>query len=118
MTHKTSYSTHHNIPAKYKEDFVNPDDVNDKRNKTVVKDKWHVHHHAINGADTPVMQLMGDTEFNLKVLKQEFVKDLIEVFEKHIGHYYIFETRIQEELWKLFELEDAFTKQHRNDKSI
>ncbi len=113
MTHKINYSTHHNIPVKYREDFINPEDVNDKRNKTVVKDKWHMHHHAINGADTPAMELMWDVKFNLKVFTQEFVKDLIEVFEKHIWNYYIFETRIQEELGRLFELEDAFNKYHK-----
>jgi hypothetical protein len=48
MTHKSGYSTHHNIPFKYKKDFVHPEEVNDKRNKTVVKDKWHVSHHAVN----------------------------------------------------------------------
>jgi hypothetical protein len=35
------------------------------------------------------------------------------VFEKHFGHYYQIETHIQEELWKLFELESAFnSKKH------
>ena len=61
---------------------------------------------------------MKTTEFNMKVLKEEFVQDLIAVFEKHIGNYYIFETRIQEELGRLFELEDTFTKQYKHGKSI
>lgn len=113
MTHKSGYSTHHNIPFKYKKDFVHPEEVNDKRNKTVVKDKWHVSHHAVNWADTPAMEMMNKIKFNLKVLQEEFAKDLIEVFEKHIWHYYIFETRIQEELGRLFELEDAFNKYHK-----
>ena len=77
-----------------------------------------MHHHAIHNADTPIMQMMRDVEFNIKVLKKEFAQDLIEVFEKHIGNYYIFETRIQEEIGRLFELEDTFTKQYRNGKSI
>ena len=114
MSRKSNYSVHHNIPITYKSDFVHPEEVNDQRNKTLVKDKRHIHHHAINGADTPAMEMMNKIKFNMKILEEEFARDLIEVFEKHIWHYYIFETRIQEELWRLFELENAFTKYHKN----
>ena len=114
MSHKSNYSTHHNIPQKWKDDFVHPNDINDSRNKTIVKNNWHAHLHWKDGADTPAMILMNDIEFNIKVLKKEFVKDLIEVLEKHIWNYYIFETRIQEEIWKLFELEKTFTHKKAN----
>lgn len=110
MSRKSNYSVHHNIPITYKDEFIHPEEANDRRNKTLVKDKRHIHHHAINNADTPAMQMMRDVEFNMKVLKKEFIKDLIEVFEKHVGNYYIFETRIQEEIGRLFELEDAFNR--------
>jgi hypothetical protein len=30
------------------------------------------------------MEMMNKIKFNLKVLQEEFAKDLIEVFEKHI----------------------------------
>ena len=45
MSHKSNYSTHHNIPQKWKEDFVNPEEINDKRNKTLVKNNRHAHLH-------------------------------------------------------------------------
>lgn len=115
MSHKSNYSTHHNIPQKWKEDFVNPEEINDKRNKTVVKNNRHAHLHWKDWADTPVMILMNDVLFNLKVLKKEFAKDIIDVLEKHVWNYYIFETRIQEELWRLFELERAFTHKKQNE---
>lgn len=118
MSRKNNYSEHHIIPQKWKEDFVNPNDINDSRNKTIVKNNWHAHLHWKDGADTPVMIIMNDIKFNLKVLKTEFAKDLIEVLEKHIWNYYIFETRIQEEIGRLFELENYFNHKKRDGQSI
>jgi len=107
------YSIHHKIPKKYKNQLEYPEEINCDANTQLVKNTWHTHKHWKDGADTPAMTLMEDTKFNLSILKREFVSDLIAVFEKHFGHYYQIETHIQEELWKLFELESAFnSKKH------
>lgn len=115
MSHKSNYSEHHLIPQKRKENFVNPQEVNDKRNKKIVKNNRHAHLHWKDWADTPAMVIMSDVMFNMAVLKKEFAEDIIAVLEKHVWNYYIFETRIQEEIGRLFELERAFTHKKKHD---
>lgn len=113
MSKKNNYSIHHLLPQKWKDDLINPSNINDDRNKVLIKNSLHWHIHWKDNADTPAMIIMNDIKFNLNILKKEFAKDLIDVLEKHIWNYYIFETRIQEEIWRLFELEGYFN--HKKD---
>lgn len=106
---KNWYSRHHLIPKKFSNDFEDKDDVNSKTNIKVIRNNEHIHLHWLHNAATPSMQLMNTIEFNMKVLKKEFIADLIDVLERHYGNYYEIKVYIQEELWKLFELEKNFT---------
>jgi len=115
MSHKSNYSEHHLIPQKRKQDFVNPQEINDKRNKKLVKNNYHSHIHWKDWADTPAMVIMNDVMFNIEVFKKEFAKDILAVLEKHVWNYYIFETRIQEEIWRLFELERVLNSKKENE---
>lgn len=114
MSHKSNYDIHHKIPQVWKKEFEHPKDINDPRNKAKVRKPRHVHHHWEHWADTPVMCMMSDVMFNLSVLEEWFAKDILKVFQKHYWNYYIFDTHIQEELWRLLELEDAFRNKKRN----
>ena len=60
------------------------------------------------------MTIMNDVMFNIAVLKKEFVEDIIAVLEKHVWNYYIFETRIQEEIGRLFELERVLNSKKKD----
>ena len=118
MSHKSNYDTHHLLPQMYKWCLKNPSDINRKENKKTVKRPRHTHKHWKDGADTPAMTLMEDTKFNLPILKEEFARDLIEVFTKHMWHYYIFEADIKDEIWRLFELVDAFNHKKTHGTTI
>lgn len=115
MSKKSGYSTHHKLAQKWKKDLVHPEDINDKRNKVLLPNNVHTHIHWKDGADTPAMVCMNDVIFNIDIFKKQFVKDIIDVFEKHMGNYYIYETMIQEEIGRLFELEKAFNKRKKGD---
>lgn len=102
------YSQHHKIPQKYKNELAHPEEINCKENVEPVKNTKHWHIHWLHWADTPAMIIMEDTKFNLSIFAKPFIKDIIDVLEKHFWHYYVIETHIQDELGKLFELENAF----------
>lgn len=108
MSHKSNYDIHHLLPQKWKDNLTNPEDINRKENKKCVRQNRHIHKHGKDNADTPAMVMMEEVRFNLPILKEEFARDLIEVFNKHLWDYYIFEAEIQEEIWKLFDLVDTF----------
>lgn len=108
MSHKSNYDIHHLLPQKWKNELTHPEDINRKENKKCVKKNRHIHKHWKDDADTPAMVMMEEVKFNLPILKEEFARDLIAVFNKHLGDYYIFEAEIQEEIWKLFDLVDTF----------
>lgn len=115
MSHKSNYDIHHKIPQVYKKEFEHPSDINDANNKQKVKKPRHVHHHWEHWADTPAMSMMSDVINNLSVLEDGFAKDILKVFQKHFWNYYIYETHIQAELWRLLELEDAFRNKRTHD---
>lgn len=100
---KQQYSVHHIVPRSQRANET--ESFNIEENKIVLKDKKHMHIHALFDNDTPVMQLIDVLLLNRKMLNDKFVKDIIAVLEKHVWDYYIVPNYIKDELGKLFLLE-------------
>lgn len=105
MSKKNRYSIHHEIP-RYNDDWSKFTEK--QENKVILPDSLHINHHRVFGAETPQQQLLHVLSFNKKILNDDFVRELLKVFDRYIYNYYKVECHITSELGSLLELEKEY----------